>query len=103
MALTDREAAELDDLLRVELRHRCAGGLATYAGEVLQVTPARHHVLLCDALEQIEERREIDLLVVSMPPGGAKSSYGSIAFPAWYPAGILSIGSLLRRIRQSWP
>lgn len=83
MALTDREAAELDDLLRVELRHRCAGGLATYAGEVLQVTPARHHVLLCDALEQIE-RREIDLLVVSMPPGSAKSSYGSIAFPAWY-------------------
>lgn len=83
MALTDREAAELDDLLRVELRHRCAGNLATYAGEVLQVTPARHHILLCDALEQIE-RRELDLLVVSMPPGSAKSSYGSIAFPAWY-------------------
>lgn len=83
MPLSPAEELELIELLESELWHRCAGDLATYAGEVLQVTPAKHHVLLCGALEQIE-RRELDLLVVSMPPGSAKSLYGSVAFPAWY-------------------
>lgn len=50
---------------------------------VYGLVPARHHALLCDRLEAVE-RSDIDRLMVFMPPGHAKSTYGSILFPAWY-------------------
>lgn len=46
-------------------------------------TLARHHRLLCEKLEAVE-RGEITRLMVFMPPGSAKSTYGSIFFPSWY-------------------
>lgn len=46
-------------------------------------TPARHHKLLLDKLEAVE-RGEIKRLMVFMPPGSAKSTYGSVLFPSWY-------------------
>lgn len=45
--------------------------------------PAAHHRLLIDALEAVE-RREIDRLMVLMPPGSAKSTYASVLFPPWF-------------------
>jgi predicted phage terminase large subunit-like protein len=45
--------------------------------------PAAHHRLLIDKLEAVE-RGEIKRLMVFMPPGSAKSTYGSVLFPAWY-------------------
>ena len=39
--------------------------------------------MLCDKLEAVE-RGEIKRLMVFMPPGSAKSTYGSVLFPAWY-------------------
>lgn len=46
-------------------------------------TPAKHHLVLIDALEKVE-RGEIERLMVCMPPGSAKSTYSSILFPAWF-------------------
>src|SRR5258708_4170482 len=43
--------------------------------------PAPHHRLLIDRLERVA-RGEIKRLAVFMPPGSAKSTYGSILFPA---------------------
>jgi predicted phage terminase large subunit-like protein len=44
--------------------------------------PAKHHLLLIDALEAVE-RGEIQKLAVFMPPGSAKSTYASVLFVAW--------------------
>lgn len=45
--------------------------------------PAAHHKLLIEKLEAVE-RGEIKRLMVFMPPGSAKSTYGSVLFPSWY-------------------
>src|SRR5712692_5015488 len=45
--------------------------------------PARHHSLVNSKLEAVE-RGEIKRLMLFMPPGSAKSTYGSVRFPAWY-------------------
>lgn len=45
--------------------------------------PAKHHLLLIEALEAVE-RGEIERLMVCMPPGSAKSTYTSVEFPAWF-------------------
>jgi predicted phage terminase large subunit-like protein len=47
------------------------------------IVPAKHHLLLIDALEAVE-RGEIERLMVCMPPGSAKSTYTSVEFPAWF-------------------
>src|SRR5260221_9472864 len=44
--------------------------------------PAPHHGLLIDRLERVA-RGEIKRLAVFMPPGSAKSTYGSILFPPY--------------------
>lgn len=44
--------------------------------------PARHHVLLIEALEALA-RGDIQRLGIFMPPGSAKSTYASILFPPW--------------------
>lgn len=47
------------------------------------VTPAAHHRLLNDALMKVEAG-EIRRLMVFMPPGSAKSTYATVAFPTWF-------------------
>src|SRR3954469_21197733 len=42
--------------------------------------PAPHHKLLIDRLERVA-RGEVRRLAVFMPPGSAKSTYGSVLFP----------------------
>jgi hypothetical protein len=49
----------------------------------LGFNPAKHHLLLIDALEKVESG-EIERLMVCMPPGSAKSTYTSVIFPAWF-------------------
>lgn len=65
--------------------------------------PAQHHRLMIDKLEGLErgwivedqpvkldrlykpgEKIPLKRLMISMPPGSAKSTYGSVLFPAWY-------------------
>lgn len=83
MALTAREELEMIDLLEQEEASRASKSLAAYAKMTLGFDQAAHHMLLIDALEEVE-RGELDVLIVCMPPGSAKSLYASVAFPAWY-------------------
>ena len=83
MALSKEEQLELIKLLEEQEAARAARSLADYASLTLDVIPARHHLLLIEMLEAVE-RGDIDILIVTMPPGSAKSTYSSIAFPAWY-------------------
>ena len=62
-----------------------ADSLADWAAAVLAPrgqTPAPHHRLLLDALDDLAAGR-CDRLLVTMPPGSAKSTYASVLFPAW--------------------
>jgi predicted phage terminase large subunit-like protein len=45
--------------------------------------PAMHHRLLIAELEMVE-RGDTRNLMFNLPPGSAKSTYGSVEFPAWY-------------------
>lgn len=45
--------------------------------------PARHHLYLCDLLQRVEAG-EIKTLVISLPPGTAKSTYTSRSFAQWF-------------------
>jgi hypothetical protein len=44
---------------------------------------AAHHVELCGVLQAIEEGR-VKRAMFFLPPGAAKSTYGSVLFPAWF-------------------
>jgi len=44
--------------------------------------PAPHHAVLCEVLQQVAEGK-LKRVIISMPPGAAKSSYVSVRFPAW--------------------
>lgn len=63
----------------------CRSSLLAWCTEALAPfgqAPAAHHRLLIGELENVihgETRR----LMVNMPPGSAKSTYGSVLFPAW--------------------
>ncbi|MDE1895936.1 MAG: phage terminase large subunit [Rhodospirillales bacterium] len=48
-------------------------------------SPALHHELLIRHLQDVADGR-CDRLMVQMPPGSAKSTYGSVLFPAWFMA-----------------
>lgn len=47
------------------------------------VEPALHHRLLNSKLMDVEAGK-IKRLMVMMPPGSAKSTYGTVTFPTWY-------------------
>lgn len=83
MALTVEEELELITLMEAELYERAQDSLAVYAEEILELPPARHHLLMIEALEDVEAGL-IDVLIMTLPPGSAKSSYGSVVFPSWY-------------------
>src|SRR3954469_11996302 len=94
-----RAQAERRLRLMRELRWReCRASFLAFCTEALQplgLTPAPHHRLLIDELEQIA-RGDNDRLLVNMPPGSAKSTYASILFPAWLLAqrpGVAIIGA----------
>ena len=46
-------------------------------------SPARHHELILERLNDVAEGR-IDRLMLLLPPGHAKSTYASVLFPAWW-------------------
>lgn len=81
--MTPAEELELYELQQEESRFRARDDLTWYARQAGGVEPAKHHLLLIHGLHQIEAGL-IDVLLVMMPPGSAKSSYGSVIFPSWY-------------------
>ena len=78
--------AHLERLERLAWARTCRRDLAAFAIEALKPydqTPARHHMVLINALERVA-RGECKRLMVCMPPGHAKSTYSSVIFPAWF-------------------
>lgn len=69
---------------REKLRSAAADSLSCFAEFMnMEEAPARHHDWMCEMLQELEARRIMRLLI-SMPPGHAKSTYCSHLFPAWY-------------------
>lgn len=80
--MTIDPAAAANELLarrkaRESFTHYCAYRLP----EDMHMAP--HHVMLTEALREIESG-ENDRLLVMMPPGSAKSTYGSVYFPEYF-------------------
>lgn len=63
--------------IRAALRRWCVHALAP-----LGQAPAQHHDFLIKELEAVA-RGETQRLMINMPPGSAKSTYGSMLFPPW--------------------
>jgi predicted phage terminase large subunit-like protein len=76
MALSRRDAAQ-EYWRRRQLRR----SLVNFAREC-GFEPAPHHKLIIDHLEKVA-RGEVDRLIITAPPGSAKSTYVSVLFPAW--------------------
>jgi predicted phage terminase large subunit-like protein len=66
--------------------------------------PARHHQLIISELEAVA-RGENNKLALFLPPGSAKSTYGSILFPPWYmqsAAGNVLAASHTTELAEKW-
>jgi len=48
-----------------------------------KLIPARHHELIIEALEAVDSG-DVKRLMIFMPPGSAKSTYGTVCFPSWW-------------------
>ena len=70
------------DAARILLQRRAVRRSLTEWCRYAGFEPAAHHRLLIDRLEAVE-RGETKNLAVFMPPGAAKSTYGSILFAPW--------------------
>lgn len=57
--------------------------LSDYARVALDVTPADHHELICEAIDDLLAG-DYDELIILAPPGSAKSTYTSHALAAYY-------------------
>jgi predicted phage terminase large subunit-like protein len=68
------------ELIDQELARR---SLDDYARVVLELEPAKHHQFTNFYLEKVASG-EIKRLMIFEPPGHAKSTYASVAFPAWF-------------------
>ena len=75
-----------DDILLRELedRERAHDHIAHYARRVLGIEAAQHHLLIYDYLERMVLGDEFDDLIINTPPGSAKSTTVSQAFPSWF-------------------
>jgi predicted phage terminase large subunit-like protein len=51
--------------------------------KLCELTPAAHHLYIMKHLEQVT-RGELDRLLISAPPGSAKSTLASVFFPAFF-------------------
>ena len=63
-----------------------AGGFLEFARRAMAAKgqmPARHHEMLIGSLQDVADGA-VDRLMVQMPPGSAKSTYGSVLFPAYF-------------------
>ena len=76
--MTKAEAAE--ELLR---RRQARRELDTWNRAIGNI-PAKHHQLINRKLQEITESETPRYIIILMPPGAAKSTYASVAFPPWY-------------------
>lgn len=78
MISVQQAAAEM--ILRIDAQRSLEKAIAIMTPDI---KPAKHHKLIIEKLEAVE-RGEITRLMISMPPGSAKSTYASILFPPWF-------------------
>ena len=78
-ALDPEMAAMLEEL---ERREQALTSLAAFARTYTPFDPALHHQIICRGVDDLIND-DIDVLVVMSPPASAKSSYISIAAPAY--------------------
>ena len=74
---------QLFAIKELERREQAESSLPHYASYALEVSPAAHHVLICEAIDSLL-RDEYDELIINSPPGSAKSTYTSHALPAYF-------------------
>jgi predicted phage terminase large subunit-like protein len=74
----------MDKILKeLDRRKRSFSTLATFAEEFLEVIPALHHKVICYEIDRLLAD-DYDDLIINTPPGSAKSTYASIALPAYF-------------------
>lgn len=73
----------VEKLLQRKLVRRSFLDWCEFALQEKNETPALHHKLIIDVLQQVAEGK-IKRVILLMPPGAAKSTYTSILFPVWY-------------------
>ena len=64
-------------------RRRRVRGSMEELSKLCELTPAAHHLYIMKHLEQVS-RGELDRLLISAPPGSAKSNTASVLFPAFF-------------------
>jgi predicted phage terminase large subunit-like protein len=69
----------------------CTGHEISNSFYPTKVKPAKHHRLINNTLQKVGDREicpitgnRYDNVMIFMPPGSAKSTYGSVCFPTWY-------------------
>jgi len=78
-----RRAMEAGDVSKVEeLRQQCSTLIGFTEYRFPRYQPARHHRLIASHLERVE-RREIDRLMLLVPPRHGKTELASKSYPAW--------------------
>jgi len=70
-------------LLELQKRDKDFTALSQFAQSYIEVIPAKHHQLICDAVDDTVFHDKYDVLVVMSPPASAKSTYISVAAPAY--------------------
>lgn len=78
-SLPPEKLAVLEELRRREL---AMTSLAEFSRMFVEVEPAKHHKIICGAVDAMVND-EFDVLVVMSPPASAKSTYISVAAPAY--------------------
>ena len=64
-------------------REQSLSSLQNFARTYVGVEPALHHRIICDAVDDLMFNDRFDVLVVMSPPASAKSTYISVAAPAY--------------------
>lgn len=76
--------ADMDEQYEAHLLYAAPHNLSCFCEYLARSeVPAPHHEFLIDHLVAVADR-DILRLLISMPPGHAKSTYSSHRFPAWY-------------------
>jgi predicted phage terminase large subunit-like protein len=103
-----RLSTKLDphELIHVlEKRDNARAHLADYSRYVMEVTPAAHHELICEAIDELLADL-YDELIILAPPGSAKSTYTSLALPGYflghYPKGHILTASYSVELAEKW-
>ena len=86
-------------------RQEAEESLAGYARYVLGVSPARHHELICQEIDDLLAD-EYDELIINSPPGSAKSTYTSHALGSYFlgrnPEGNVIIATHTADLSERW-